>query len=463
MIKRILFIVGMSLSVASCGVGLEDSVGSDTARDQKNDKLRAEYEGIKGTYEGNLRLPGVDRTFPIQLFLFWGEVQEAPRPGDLKPGIRVVLRGRLMFQKLMGDSDNLILEGQFDSVTGRLNLDPNLEISKTSSGCRLGGQDPISISARVQGTQVIGSVLRNGSSWAELEQVHFVSRATDQGAVLSEEEEFKRLKEIYASRIGMYRGELVRQVCDGQVRAEKDFELWIYIHRVQEGMGANSTACFVPRLQVRALRSLAGQWADVSYRSIGRFDPESILPQFQGNGVRLDLIDKSDSEIDGVISTSGRWGEIHVKKYRDEVLAPEDESDLLRSRLMKTFNQYTAARPYVGMVDAAEGRDWPTSLRLYVDEGVVDGIVRPFLKALYKRTDSSDDTIGSRLMDVTLSIDSCRPIFTMRSEPNPTPPGGIPGVGLMRYTATYDPETRQLSGELVDHRGYQGVMTVKRP
>src|SRR5690606_7308771 len=139
-----------------------------------------------GTYSGQLKLSAVNKSLPVTFYLFLGEVQEAPLPGDLRPGIRVVLRGRMIQASTMGDSDNLILTGQFDGVTGALRLDPDPAMSTTASGCRLGGQDPISVTGHVNGENLTATVLRNGQNWGVI-NVRRVSRDSTTGATLSEE------------------------------------------------------------------------------------------------------------------------------------------------------------------------------------------------------------------------------------------------------------------------------------
>jgi hypothetical protein len=463
--RMMLFLCLLVLSgtLVSCGVGLEDSSTGDTARQIKNGKLREEYDSVKGTYEGFIRLNGSARRFPVKVYLFWGEVQEQPLPGDLKPGIRVVLRGRLMQSQFVGDSDNLILSGQFDSITGRLTLDPDENISKTSTGCRLGGQDPISLNGQVNGDTLSALVLRNGQEWAQLEDMTRVSRDISTGAVLSEEQEYRRLQQIYAPVAGMYRGELERPSCDNKTRKE-GFELWLYIERVQEGVGLNGAPCFVPRLVARSLRYYSGSFADVSYRSINRFDPESFLPQFQSiaTGVEMNLFPgtKSDS-LQGELSTTGQWGSFEVKRFSTEVQAPESETTLLRQRLLRTYSLFTGF--YAGQVKPYEkgAKNWPVDLNLYTDEAVFDGALLPVLMARYRRLDNNDpDSIGSRLMSVSLIFDGCKPTLSMKSESSGGGPGKPPGVGLMRFTADFI--NNSMSGELVDHRGPQGVMTITK-
>ncbi|NJL24136.1 MAG: hypothetical protein HC902_02460 [Calothrix sp. SM1_5_4] len=263
-------------ALSGCGVGLEDSSDADTARSIKNDKLRGEYEAIKGTYEGFIRIRGVERLFPVRFFLFWGEVQEQPFPGDLRPGLRVVLRGRLMQTEFIGDSDNLILTGQFDGATGRLNLDPDSEF-KTSSAAGWWSRTRLTIAGSIRGEAVNAAVLRNGQEWARFENVRRVNREVATGSVLSEDEEFRRLQQVYSPVAGMYRGSLSRNVCGGDVRREDDFQLWIYVDRHSEGGGASGGSCYIPRLVARTLRSVAGELADVRYRSISRFDPQTFF------------------------------------------------------------------------------------------------------------------------------------------------------------------------------------------
>lgn len=457
--KKLMLLGFSALFLISCGVGLEDSSGPDVDRELKNQKLRAEYESVRGKYAGCIRLSQSEKCFPVSMYIWTGEVQEAPRPGDLKPGVRVVLRGRLMQTQFIGDSDNLIMTGQYDAITGRILLDPDVEISKTSTGCRLGGQDPITISANVSGGNVTGSILRNGQEWAKIENMRRESLDVSTGSVLSEEQEYRRLQSTYEPVVGMYDGKLTRNVC-GKNRDE-NFQLWIYIERVAQGPGGgeNATAatCYVPRLTVRTLREYAGELSDVNYVSITRFDPEFFLPQFSSATSKLTL-DLIDGRLKGEIHTSGRWGGFDLKRTSKQVVAPEDETTLIRERLERTFARFTGN--YRGTNKALEGPDWPVSLQLYVDEGTVDGVRRPFLLALYKRPDFDDDSIGSRLMDVSVEIDGCKPLLAMKSEPNQNIK--IPGVGLMKYNATYDEATKSMTGDLVDHRGPQGELTVKK-
>lgn len=457
--KRILLLAFTSVFLVSCGVGLEDSSGPDVDRELKNQKLRAEYESVRGKYSGCIRLSQGEKCFPVSMYLWTGEVQEAPRPGDLKPGIRVVLRGRMMQTQFIGDSDNLIMTGQFDALTGRILLDPDVEISKTSTGCRLGGQDPITISANIAGDTVGGSILRNGQEWARLENMTRESRDVSTGSVLSEEQEYRRLQQIYEPVVGTYSGDLNRNVC-GKVRAEDDFKLLIYIERVAEsgaGSGSGGT-CYVPRLTVRTMRNYTGELADRTYVSITRFDPEFFLPQFSTEGAKLTL-DFVKGILKGEISTSGRWGSFELTRETKEVQAPEDETQLLRERLTRTYELYTGE--YRGTTEAYAGDDWPVRLQVYLDEAENDqGIRVPVLMGLYTRPDLSDQTIGRRLMTATVSRDGCKPTLAMKADP--IPGGRIPGVGLMRYTAEYFDDTKSMEGELVDHRGPQGILKVKK-
>lgn len=448
----------MSFGLMSCGVGLEDSSGPNVDREIKNDKLRAEYDGVRGTYDGFIRLTGSSRRFPVKLFIWTGEIQEAPSPGDLKPGVRVVLRGRLMQQNFIGDSDNLIMTGQFDALTGRVRLDPDAEVSKTSTGCRLGGQDPITVSAIAGNGSLSGTILRNGQEWASLEDTHRTSTEVNSGSVLSEEQEYQRLLQTYAPVVGMYEGKLNRNVCNAN-RAE-DFEAWLYVERVPEGTGLNNIACFIPRLSLRALRNYSGEYADVTYRSINRFNPDKLLPQFISStdkyNTKVDL-DVVNGKLVGQISTTGRWGTFEVRRVADQVVAPEDEGLLLRERRERTYRQFTGL--FRGTNKAYSGPNWPVKLQLYIDEKEDAGVRVPVLMALYTRPDFSDETIGQRLMEVDVSIDGCKPVLAMKSDARPGN-GNIPGVGLMRYDATWTNGT--LEGELVDHRGPQGVLTVKK-
>lgn len=450
------------LTVLGCGVGLEDS-GSDSARNEKNQKLQDEYEAIKGTYEGNIRITGVAKPFPVKFYLFWGEVHEAPLPGDLKPGIRVVLRGRLMQSEFVGDSDNLILKGLYDSETGRISLLPDVEASRTSTGCRLGGVDPLTISGYLSGETLTGSVLRNDQEWAKFENVRRTSRDVSSGAILSEEEEYRRLEDIYRPVTGMYRGSLQRQVCSNKTRDE-EIELWMYIDRLQEGTGLNGAPCFVPRLTARMLRTYSGSHDDIMFRSIPRFDPRSLIPQFMSSYSKMNLdYDGKSVQLSGPITTTGTWGTVNVTRYRDTVTAPQSEVALKRERLMRTFSLFTAV--YKGKVNPFDKskKAWPVDLNLYTDETVdANGVVIPNLKALYRRLDFSDPTIGARLMDVQVVMDGCNPVLTMKSEPDGN--GKIPGVGLMRFSSEYLMVNGkpQMQGELVDHRGPQGTMTVTK-
>lgn len=457
--KNVFKILCFTALLGGCGVGLEDSSGPNVDREIKNDKLRGEYEAVRGTYDGFIRLGGSPRRFPVKLFLWTGEVQEAPLPGDLKPGIRVVLRGRLMQQEYIGDSDNLIMTGQYDALTGRLRLDPDEEISKTSTGCRLGGQDPITVAGSFDGATVSGSILRNGQEWAVLENVKRTSTDVSSGAALSEDQEYTRLLKTYSPVTGMYRGKLSRQVCSAN-RLE-NYESWLYIERVPEGTGLNNIACFIPRLSLRTLRYYSGELADVTYRSINRFNPDRFLPQFISStskyNSKVDL-DLANNHLTGLISTSGRWGTFDVERISDQVIAPEDEGLLFRERRERTYAQFVGQ--YRGKNDAIDGPDWPVKLQVYVDEKTDNGIVTPILMALYQRPDFADETIGQRLMEVDVSIDGCKPVLAMKADERPGNGSGIPGVGMMRYNATYTDGT--LEGELVDHRGPQGYLTVKK-
>lgn len=458
--KRILSLLTLALMANGCGVGLEDSSGRNVDREIKNDKLRGEYEAVRGTYDGTIRLGNGPKRFPVKLFLWTGEVQEAPLPGDLKPGIRVVLRGRLMQQNLIGDSDNLIMTGQYDALTGRLRLDPDLEISKTSTGCRLGGQDPITIAGSFGGTAVTGSILRNGQEWAVLDDMKRTSTESGTGAALSEEQEYQRLQTTYAPVIGMYNGQLSRQVCGGTRR--ENYETWLYIERVAEGTGLNNAACYIPRLSLRTLRHFDGELADITYRSINRFNPERLLPQFVSADSKFNSkvdLDYNSNKLTGLIATTGRWGSFEATRKSDQVVAPEDETLLLRERRERTYAQFTGQ--YRGNNKAYDGPDWPVKLQLYVDEKNINGVRQPVLMGLYRRPDFSDETIGERLMDVDVSIDGCKPVLAMKSDAR-SGGNGIPGVGLMRFNATFTGATSTLSGELVDHRGPQGVLTVKK-
>lgn len=442
-------------SLVGCGVGLEDSSGPNVDREIKNDKLRAEYDSVRGTYDGFIRLSDSNKRFPVKFYMWTAEVQEAPLPGDLKPGVRVVLRGRLIQQDFIGDSDNLIMTGQYDSVTGRLRLDPDLEVSKTSTGCRLGGQDPITVSANFNGSSVNGSILRNGQEWATLENARRISTDISSGSVLSEEQDYRRMEDTYRPVLGTFQGELMRQVC-GTARKE-NFQLWLYIERVSDNKSAGNAnaTCYVPRLTLRTLRYYAGELADQSYRSLNRFDPERFLPQFNSNLATLNL-DYNDGHLTGEIFTSGRWGAFNLVKTSEQVTAPEDESLLFRERLERTYQQFTGL--YTGTNKAYSGPNWPVKLQLYTDEKNIEGVRTPILYALYTRPDVVDEIIGRRLMEVAVSIDGCKPLLAMKSEP--WGGGGIPGVGLMRFSASYD--NGSLEGELVDHRGPQGILSVKK-
>ncbi len=451
-------VYGLFLAIVGCGVGLEDSSGPNVDRQIKNDKLRAEYESVRGTYLGFIRLSGSSRRFPVNLFVWTGEVQEAPLPGDLKPGLRVVLRGRLMQQDFIGDSDNLIMTGQFDALTGRIRLDPDEAISKTSTGCRLGGQDPITISASVVESSIQGTILRNGQEWATLEETKRVSTEVNSGAVLSEDQEYQRLITTYKTVTGMYKGSLYRRTCN--TNREEAFETWLYIERVPEGTGLNNIACFIPRLSLRTFRHFEGELSDIVYRSINRFNPDRFIPQFVTSSNKYSAkadLDLVDGKLVGQISTTGSWGTFSVELQSEQVVAPDDETLLLRERRQRTFDLFTGL--YRGKNDALEGADWPVKLQLYVDERNLAGLRLPVLMGLYTRLDTSDETIGQRLMDVDVSIDGCKPVLSMKSEAN-NGGGRIPGVGLMRYNATVT--GNELKGELVDHRGPQGTLTVKK-
>ncbi len=437
-----------------CGIGLEDSAGPDAARELKNEKLREEYNAIRGTYTGDMQLIQGKQNFPIRLYLWTGEIQESPLPGDLKPGIRVVLRARLMQAQFIGDSDNLILTGQYDVVTGRLRLDPDMEISRTPTGCRLGGQDPITISGFTTDGKIGGKVLRNGQEWATFSLLQRISTDVSLGSALSEEQEYQRLQQTYAPVTGIYEGSLSRRVC-GTIERKEEFSLWLYIERIQEGTGGNGAPCFVPRLALRTLRHFEGELSDITYRSISRFDPGSFLPQFTSAKSKLTL-DFKNSHLLGEIFTSGRWGSFDVARKNTQVRAPEDETLLARERLERTFSLFTGV--YTGQVKAYSKKDWPVRLQVYVDETTLNGSRVPTLLALYKRPDFSDDTIGARLMQVTVAMDGCRPMLYMKSEP--TGGGTIPGVGLMRFASEF--VNGELSGELVDHRGPQGIMNLRR-
>lgn len=451
--RRFLVKFSVLAVLAGCGVGIEDSAGPDVDREIKNDKLRGEYESLRGTYEGFIRLGQAKRRFPVRLYLWTGEVQEAPLPGDLKPGIRVVLRGRLMQSQFIGDSDNLIMTGQFDGLTGRLRLDPDLKLSETPSGCRLGGQDPITITGTFSAGKLAGTVLRNGQEWATLEDMTLLTRDVSTGSILSEEQEYKRLQETYEPVTGMYEGDLLRNVC-GTTRKEK-FSLWLYIERIQEG-SSNGTPCHVPRLMVRTLRQYAGELADVQYRSINRFDPDSFLPQFTSAGSTIDL-NMVNGILKGEISTSGYWGSVSLKRMSKEVVAPDDETLLHRERLERTYSMFTGI--YTGTNKAYQGADWPVRLHMFIDEKNINGVSTPVLIGLYRRPDFTDETIGERRMEVSVSIDGCEPVLTMKSDA--TGVGGrVPNAGLMRYSAVYRNGT--MEGELIDHRGPQGYLKVKR-
>lgn len=457
------------LLLVGCGVGLEDS-GNDTARDAKNEKLRGEYDDIKGTYEGNIKIVGVDKPFAVKFFMFWGEIQEAPLPGDLKPGLRVVLRGRLMQSDFVGDSDNLILTGLYDGVNGSVTLDPDLETSKTSTGCRLGGQDPVGIRADLNGDTLSGVVLRNGQEWARLLDLKRTTREVSSGAVLSEEEEYRRLQEIYRPVTGTYNGKLSRQLCAKGAAAKEDFSLLMYIERKQEGTGLNGSPCYVPRLTARTLRNFSGELADETYRSVNRFDPLNYLPQFQSlnpaTGSRTAILDlKFDSKsaaLGGQISTSGVWGRLNVTRTTTDVSAPADETVLYRERRERTYALFTGE--YKGTVvpykKSKENPPWWVIVSLYQDEAVVNGTRVPILMAHYKRQNSgTDDTIGSRLMNVDAKIDACVPLLVMQSDQN-SGPAPIPGIGRMHFTSEW--VNGAMKGELVDHRGPQGIMTLKK-
>lgn len=354
-LRRLLVLV-LILSSFGCGVGLEDS-GSDSARDEKNEKLRNDYEAIKGTYEGDVSILGMDATFPIKLYLFWNEIQEEPLPGDLKPGLRVVLRGRFMQADYIGDSDNLILKGQFDPVTGSIYLDGDIEASKTSTGCRLGGQDPIKISATLRGNKLTGIVSRNEQPWASFGDVKRTTRDVSGGSTLSEEQEYRRLQEMFKPVTGTYEGRLSRQLCAVGDPTYEDIKVLMYVERRQEGVGLNGSPCYVPRLMARTFRALDGELADVTYRSVSRFDPKNFLPQFQSTNVinggaanggssttRSSVLemafDKTTKTLKGAVFTTGHWGIVEVGLKTSTVVAPNDEIQLQRERRLRTYQGF---------------------------------------------------------------------------------------------------------------------------
>lgn len=316
-------LLALSLStIASCGVGIDDNKGPNEKRVIENQKLVEEYKSVEGIYDGTYNLASENRPVKAKLYLFISQVQEQPDNQNLKPGLRVVLKGRLMQTEVLGDSDNVILEGQYESTTGMLRLDPNSNQSVTARGCRLGGSKSISIEGSVAGDNISAQVESNGQNIGQLKLSRQLSTQENQATVVDEDQEFQRLQKLYKNMLGTFSGQLKREGCE-KTKSEK-LMAWVYVDRVADGTGNGGQTCYVPKLSIRTSREVQGELADVLYVAPSGFDPQSISPQFQSRVVNAAngstfltqalIRTPADGKITGTISTTGVWGTFDLKK-----------------------------------------------------------------------------------------------------------------------------------------------------
>lgn len=472
--KTVYQLISMSalvLLLSACGAGIDDNSGPNEKRVLENQKLTDEYTPIQGVYDGTYTIASEGRQQNVKLYLFLSQVQEQTDNQNLKPGLRVVLKGRLMQTDVVGDSDNVILEGQYESTTGQLRLDTNSTQSLTARGCRLGGNKAISVEGTVHGDTVTANIENNGQTVGQIVVKKNLNAQSFQAGIVDEDQEFQRLQNLYKDMIGSFTGTLRREGCSS-ARTEK-LTAWVYLDRVAEGTGNGGQTCYVPKLTIRTSREYDGDLADMLYVSNGGFDPQSYSPQFQtrtlvtssanNSYAQLQLRTKDQKNLTGVISTTGTWGTFSLKKTATLVKAPADEYTMKKERITRTLARFVGN--YTGQVVPAAGSEfgtWPVNFQVRMqNEAAANGEFLPVLHGLYTRPDFSDSSIGRKDMKAMVSVDSCQTQVLFRSDATYNN-GAVTGIGKMDFPAvvTSSKGRMVLKGDLSDHRGYLGVMTV---
>lgn len=490
--KNLITLSSMALAFAltGCGVGFDDSSGPNQKRVEENQKLTEEYGAIQGVYEGTY-VPSnqtSERVAKVNVFIYTTQIQESVDPNTLKPTLRVVLRGRMVQTDFVGTSDNVILEGQYESTTGRMRLDPNFKESTTTRGCKLGNDNPISLEGPVGGNVMQLTVERQGQIAGTVQARRIIGADVSKAGIIDEDQEFQRLSRIYAPIIGTYNGNLHRNVC-GEDRYEK-LTTMVYIDRKQEGTSSSGEICYIPKLMIRNTREFAGELGDVKYAANNGYDPYNASAQFQSVSVtaaqapgaagvptvatptlqatasQLNLRPTANGGLSGSIFTSGAWGDFVVTRTSSRVAAPDDAT-LVVDQLNRTYAQFTGRYRGVVVPPAGTGvAQWNAQLDVLVQmrRSTAGTNLVPVMHAIYTRPDFSDTSIGRRDMDATVLIDGCKPQILFRSEADPTIGNRVPGSGRMDFVADVIRSNGKtvLRGDLSDHRGYQGVMTVTK-
>ena len=330
----------VSLILSSCGVGLDDSLGPNPDRVMKNEKNRQDYEGIKGVYEGTVTYSTGSRSpFPAKLDLYWvEEVEKGTLDSDLQPAKRIVLRGRLQRLDIVGDSDNLILIGTYDSTTAQIVLKPDADAN--AQKCETGSRLPITIQGSISRDRIEATVSRDGRTWGRFE-ASLKTRNVVQQATTDAEQSFDRLREMYQSISGTYTGKIRRKNSRGEIYSEP-VSVAVFSLENNEGNDERGNLCFRPRLHVEFRRDRQGELDKVSFTSVS-FDADLMeLEAANYDAQRTSTVHiearLNGSAMNGRLKVaSGTWGEFNLTRTSFDTPSPADgEESFERQRRLKT-------------------------------------------------------------------------------------------------------------------------------
>ncbi|MGE0631310.1 MAG: hypothetical protein AB7O96_02805 [Pseudobdellovibrionaceae bacterium] len=474
----------LTFGFLGCGVGLDDQKGPNPELAQQNQALMQSYKSIEGVYSVSVENKGSGLSaFPANLVLYADTIKEEGIDDDGQPKARVVLRGRLVRSDIVGESDNLVLIGTYNRMSGDLDLKPDNTQKRIS--CDAGARVYIEVKGRVSGRSFQGQITREGRTWA-FATGNLESRDVVAQAQKDEQEDFNRIREMYLPVVGTYEGTLSQQNSAGSIVTE-DVKFLVFVVEVQQKDPTDTgEICFRPQLYSRFMRMQKGENDDVR-STYNRFYPEKKELLAVSEGFMIDAKVAEKSLVGPVYSKGTFWGQLTLFKKSPEANLPaEGDEQLERERRLRTFREVIGE--YRGKAFPDSGSTpYPIGLKVYIVEeqqievgnGEGDGkdkdkadisrgskqpIFLPALRARYRRLDFMEG-IGERFLQVRYYTEAgAKKLFMFTRQGG----GSEMGVGMLSFSGEFkkdisgDFKKDKITGEASDQKGPLGRVDLSR-
>jgi hypothetical protein len=190
--------------LAGCagGGGMVDDQKAQQRRD--SEKLQAQYDSVRGTYEGTISNPATGlRPTPARLSLYIQYVQDGVNT-DGTPKVRPTLRGRFRLIDAVSETDMLTLIGDFDGVSGEMTL-TTASGTQAAGAAASGDANMLELRGGAAAGATTLTVTRRGGVWGTFNGTRTSTEASAPAAG-EEAEQRERILAVYNKIAGTYTG-----------------------------------------------------------------------------------------------------------------------------------------------------------------------------------------------------------------------------------------------------------------